>query len=268
MAEEAAISVVSPSKQSLWGSSWARLGPPFIILVLVLGGWETAVRVLETPSWLLPAPSTIVRAAFQMETLPEYTRLTLLTSFSGFGISVIVGVLLAAGIAQFRFMERGIHPYIVLANAIPVVAIYPLLTIWLGFGITPRILTVSMMTLFPIVTNTARGLKAADPLMLELMRSLNANRWEVFSKVQFPSALPYIFAGFRIAVTLSLIGAVVAEFYGADEGLGFLVIISASQLQTPQLFVAVSTLALLGISLFILFGQLERMVSRWRADPQ
>lgn len=265
MADEV-ISVVAPRKDSLWGSSRARLGPPLIILVLVVGAWEAAVRILETPSWLLPGPSTIARTSVHMETLAEYTRLTLMTSLTGFGISVIVGVTLAAGIAQFRFMERGIQPYIVLANAIPIVAIYPLLTIWLGFGITPRILTVSMMTLFPIVTNTARGLKAADPLMLELMRSLNANRWEVFSKVQFPSALPYMFAGFRIAATLSLIGAVVAEFYGADQGLGFLVIISASQLQTPQLFVAVCVLALLGISLFILFGQLERMVSRWRAD--
>jgi ABC-type nitrate/sulfonate/bicarbonate transport system permease component len=267
MADEV-IPVAAAPKPSLWGSSRARIGPPLIILVVVLGAWELAVRILDTPSWLLPTPSTIARTSVQMETLPEFTRLTLLTALAGFGISVVLGVTLAAGIAQFRFMERGIHPYIVLANAIPVVAIYPLLTIWLGFGITPRVLTVSMMTLFPIVTNTARGLKAADPLMLELMRSLNANRWEVFSKVQFPSALPYIFAGFRIAATLSLIGAVVAEFYGADQGLGFLVIISASQLQTPQLFVAVCVLALLGISLFILFGQLERMVSRWRIDTQ
>jgi ABC-type nitrate/sulfonate/bicarbonate transport system permease component len=267
MADEI-ISVMTPPKKSLWGSSRARLGPPLIILVVVLTTWEVAVSLLDTPSWLLPNPSTIVRTSFEMETLLPFTRLTILTSLTGFVISVVLGVTLAAGIAQFRFMERGIHPYIVLANAIPVVAIYPLLTIWLGFGITPRIITVSMMTLFPIVTNTARGLKAADPLMHELMRSLNANRWEVFSKVQFPSAIPYMFAGFRIAATLSLIGAVVAEFYGADQGLGFLVIISASQLQTPQLFVAVSMLALLGITLFMIFGQLERMVSRWRVDPQ
>jgi len=164
-----------------------------------------------------------------------------------------------------RFLERGVFPYIIVSNAIPIIAIVPLLSIWFGHGIAPKIMIASIITFFPIVTNTTRGLKSADRRILDFMRSINATRSEVFFKVQLPSAVPYIFAGFKIAASLSLVGAVVAEFYGSDRGLGYLVITSATQLRTDLLFVSIIILAALGVSLFALFGHLERISLRGEA---
>jgi ABC-type nitrate/sulfonate/bicarbonate transport system permease component len=247
------------AREELW---WERFVPPLIFLFVVLVLWEGAVRLFEIPPWLLPAPSRIFQRFLLSDTLWYHTSLTLLEALAGFSLSAVIGILLSAGIVHSRFLERGVFPYIIVSNSIPIIAIIPLLTIWFGFGIAPKIMIAAIITFFPIVTNTTRGLKSADPRVLDFMHSINATRWQVFSKVQFPSALPYIFAAFKIAASLSLVGAVVGEFYGADRGLGFLVITSATQLKTDLLFVAITVLAVLGVSLFTLFGRLEARVSR------
>jgi len=246
-------------KRERW---WDRFVPPIIFLVVVLIFWESAVRLFDMPAWLLPAPSRIFQRFLRSDTLWYHTGLTLLEALSGFSVSAVIGILLSAGIVHSRFLERGVFPYIIVSNSIPIIAIIPLLTIWFGFGISPKIMIAAIITFFPIVTNTTRGLKSADPRVLDFMHSINATRWQVFKKVQFPSALPYIFAAFKIAASLSLVGAVVGEFYGADRGLGYLVITSATQLQTDLLFVAITVLAVLGVGLFTLFGRLEAYVSR------
>jgi len=239
-------------------SWWERALPPAIFLVVLLCVWEGAVRWLGIPKWLLPAPSDILLRLLKLRTLWLHTGLTVMEALTGFTASVLLGISLSAGIVHSRFLERGVFPYVVVSNAIPVIAIIPLLTIWFGFGYAPKIMIAAIMSFFPIVTNTTRGLKAADARVLDFMRSINATRWQVFAKVQFPSALPFIFAAFRIASSLSIVGAVVAEFYGSDRGLGYLVITSATQLQTDLLFVAIGVLATLGIGCFSVFGYIER----------
>jgi ABC-type nitrate/sulfonate/bicarbonate transport system permease component len=174
----------------------------------------------------------------------------------------VLGIALSAGIVHSRFLERGVFPYVIVSNAIPIIAVIPLLTIWFGFGIAPKIMICAIISFFPIVTNTTRGLKATDRRIIEFMRSINATRWEILLKVQLPSALPFIFASFKIAASLALVGAVVAEFYSSDTGLGYLVITSATQLRTDLLFVSIVVLAVLGIGSFILFGYLERLATR------
>ena len=245
-----------------------RYLPPVIFLVVILSVWEGAVRLFNVPPWLLPAPSQVLQRFMTSTTLPYHTGLTLMEALAGFSISVILGITISAGIVHSRFLERGVFPYIIVSNAIPIIAIIPLLTIWFGYGITPKILIAAIISFFPIVTNTTRGLKSADPRIMDFMHSINATRWEVFSKVQFPSALPYIFAAFKIAASLSLVGAVVAEFYGSDRGLGFLVITSATQLQTDLLFVSIVILAILGVSLFAIFGKLEQAFSRGEVEVE
>jgi ABC-type nitrate/sulfonate/bicarbonate transport system permease component len=242
-----------------------RLAPPLLILTAVLGIWELLVRAFDVPPWLLPAPSAIALRFVKATNLAYHTGLTVVEALSGFAISAVVGITLAAFIVHSRFLERGVFPYIIISNAIPIIAIIPLLTIWFGYGITPKILIAAIITFFPIVTNTTRGLKSADRRILDFMYSINATRREIFFKVQLPSALPYIFAGFKIAASLSLVGAVVAEFYGADRGLGYLVITSATQLRTDLLFVSIIVLAALGVSLFSLFGYLEKLALRGEA---
>ena len=242
-----------------------RLLPPVLILGLILGVWEALVHMLDLPPWLLPSPSAIVGRFFRATNLLYHTGLTVFEALAGFAASAVIGITLSALIVHSRFLERGVFPYIIVSNAIPIIAVVPLLTIWFGHGIAPKIMIASIITFFPIVTNTTRGLKSADRRLLDFMRTINATRREVFFKVQLPSALPYIFAGFKIAASLALVGAVVAEFYGADRGLGYLVITSATQLRTDLLFVSIIILAALGVSLFALFGHLERISLRGEA---
>lgn len=244
-----------------------RLGPPLLILFVILAVWEAAVRLLEVPPWLLPAPSKIALRFGRTQDLAYHTGLTLFEAGLGFTLSAIFGIALSAGIANSRFLERGILPYVIVSNAVPIIAIVPLLNIWLGFGIATKVVIAAIITFFPIVTNTTRGLKSADPRILDLMHSINATSAQVFFKVQLPSALPFVFAGFRIAASLSLVGAVVGEFYGADRGLGYLVITAATQLRTDLLFVAIIVLATIGVLTFWLFGLLERRALHGQAEP-
>jgi ABC-type nitrate/sulfonate/bicarbonate transport system permease component len=236
--------------------------PPLVILAVVLGSWELAVKALDIPPWLLPAPSDIVDRFLKTTTLWYHTGITVLEAAAGFAVSAALGISLSAGIVHSRFLERGVFPYVIVSNAIPIIAIIPLLTIWFGFGIAPKIMICAIISFFPIVTNTTRGLKSADRRIVEFMRSINATRMELLLKVQLPTALPFIFASFKIAASLALVGAVVAEFYSSDRGLGYLVITSATQLRTDLLFVAIVVLAALGVSSFLLFGWLERKATR------
>jgi len=236
--------------------------PPFLILAVVLGFWELSVKAFDLPPWLLPAPSDVAARFIKTTTLWYHTGLTVIEALAGFLISAVSGVLLSAGIAHSRFLERGVFPYVIVSNAIPIIAIIPLLTIWFGFGIAPKIMICAIISFFPIVTNTTRGLKSADRRVIEFMHSINATRSEILVKVQLPSALPFIFASFKIAASLALVGAVVAEFYSSDNGLGYLIITSATQLRTDLLFVCIVVLAMLGVASFMLFGYLERKASR------
>jgi len=245
---------------------WERVLPPAIFLIVAVVAWEGAVQSFGIPKWLLPAPSAILARFLKTPNLWYHTLLTVMEATSGFVASAVLGISLAAGISHSRFLERGVFPYVVISNAIPIIAIIPLLTIWFGFGYAPKIMIAAIISFFPIVTNTTRGFKSADQRALDFMRSINATRWQVFTKIQFPTALPFMFAAFRIASSLSIVGAVVAEFYGSDRGLGYLVITSATQLQTDLLFVSIAVLAILGVSCFSLFGRVERAFSAWQAD--
>jgi ABC-type nitrate/sulfonate/bicarbonate transport system permease component len=239
-----------------------QFGPPLVVLCALLVVWQGAVRVLDIPPWLLPAPTDIWTRLVGTARLWYHTGQTVLEAACGFAVSAVLGVGLSAGIVHSRLLDRGLFPYIVISNAIPIIAIIPLLTIWFGFGIGPRIMICAIISFFPIVTNTTRGLRSADRRIIEFMHSINATAWKIFYKVQLPSALPFIFAGFKIAGSLALVGAVVSEFYSSDHGLGYLVITSATELRTDLLFAAITVLASLGILSFSLFGYLERAVTR------
>jgi ABC-type nitrate/sulfonate/bicarbonate transport system permease component len=239
-----------------------QLGPPLVVLGVLLLAWQGAVRAFDIPPWLLPAPTDVWARLAGTARLWYHTGHTLLEAASGFAVSAVLGVGLSAGIVHSRLLDRGLFPYIVVSNAIPIIAIIPLLTIWFGFGIGPRVMICAIISFFPIVTNTTRGLRSADRRIIEFMHSINATPWKIFYKVQLPSALPFIFAGFKIAGSLALVGAVVSEFYSSDHGLGFLIITSATELRTDLLFAAIAVLAALGVLSFSLFGYLERAVTR------
>jgi ABC-type nitrate/sulfonate/bicarbonate transport system permease component len=239
-----------------------QFAPPLLVLAVLLVAWQAAVRLLDIPPWLLPAPTDIWARLGGTARLWYHTGQTMLEAASGFAVSAVLGVVVSAGIVHSRLLDRSLFPYIVVSNAIPIIAIIPLLTIWFGFGIGPRVMICAIISFFPIVTNTTRGLRSADRRIIEFMHSINATPWKIFYKVQLPSALPFIFAGFKIAGSLALVGAVVSEFYSSDHGLGYLIITSATELRTDTLFAAITVLAALGVTSFSLFGYLERAVTR------
>ena len=239
--------------------------PGLIVLAALLGLWEGLVALSHTPAWLLPAPSAIVAAAVgAQDLLLRHTAVTLLEALLGFGAALVLGLVLAAAMALSPALERALYPLVVASQAINPLAIAPLLLIWLGYGLEPKVVIVVLICFFPIVVNTVDGLRATDPELTRLLRSLGADRWQVFRLVRLPAALPYLLSGAKVAIAVSVIGAVIGEWVGASAGLGYFMIRSAAALQTPRVFAAVVITALLGLLLFGLAGLVERWLLPWR----
>lgn len=238
---------------------------PLVILSLAVGAWEIGVRITDTPRWFLPAPSEIARETIESrQILWGHTRTTLEEVLIGYVIAAVVGVLSALGIASSRIAERAIYPAIVASQAIPIVALAPILLIWFGYGMTPKVIVVVLLCFFPIAVNMADGLRAIDPDAVALLRSMGANRWQIMRIVRIPSSLPYLLSGLRIAAAVSVIGAIVGEWVGASSGLGYLMTRSAAHFQTSLLFAAVGISAVMGISLFGIVALSERWLLPWR----
>ena len=239
--------------------------PALLVLAGLLGLWEGLVALTRTPAWLLPAPSAIIAAAVGVQDLLlRHTAVTLLEALLGFGAALVLGLLLAAAMALSPALERALYPLVIASQAINPLAIAPLLLIWLGYGLEPKVVIVVLICFFPIVVNTVDGLRATDPELTRLLRSLGADRWQVFRLVRLPAALPYLLSGAKVAIAVSVIGAVIGEWVGASAGLGYFMIRSAAALQTPRVFAAVVITALLGLLLFGLAGLVERWLLPWR----
>jgi ABC-type nitrate/sulfonate/bicarbonate transport system permease component len=238
--------------------------PPVVIIVCVLGVWEGLVRLFVVPEWLLPAPSAIgVELHDSASLLWGHTLVTLEEVLIGFGLALGVGIFLAIGIAYSRLLERSVYPFVIASQTIPIIAIAPLLLIWLGYGLSPKIVVVALISFFPIVVNMVDGLKAVDVDMIDMMRTMGASRWQIFTKLQMPSSLPSLFSGTKIAIAVSVIGAVIGEWVGARAGLGYLMTVSAPYFLTARVFAAIFILSVMGIALFVTVALLERVLLPW-----
>lgn len=236
---------------------------PAIIIVLLLA-WEFFVHIRDIPNWLLPAPSGIAATLFQDAwMLSGHTWVTFIEVILGFAAAVVAGVFLASAIALNRNIEQSIYPIIVASQTIPIIVIAPMLLVWIGYGLAPKIIVVALISFFPITVNMVDGLRAIDPDMQRLLRTMGANKWQEFIKVRFPTSLPYLFSGLKIAIAVSVIGAVIGEWVGSKEGLGYLMIRSKPQFQTERVFAAIVILSFMGVFLFILIGVLQRFVTPW-----
>jgi len=192
-----------------------------------------------------------------------HTWVTLEEVLLGFGLSLSGGVVLAVLIAYSRTLERSIYPLVIASQTIPIIAIAPLLLIWVGYGVGPKVIVVALIAFFPIVVNTVDGLKSADRDMINLMRTLGASRWQIFTKVQVPTSLPFLFSGVRVAIAVSVIGAVIGEWVGSSQGLGYLMIRSKPQFLTERVFAAIFILSVMGVGLFLIVGLVERYMIPW-----
>ncbi|MXZ00444.1 ABC transporter permease [Candidatus Poribacteria bacterium] len=238
---------------------------PIVILLAVLGIWETSVHVFDIPRYILPPPSKIVLTLFEEhEQLLKHTLVTLEEMLLGFALAVSIGIPLAVLMFEFPVLEKAFYPYVIGSQTVPVFAIAPLLVLWFGFGIASKVVMAALIVFFAIVLNTLDGLKSTDPDTVNLFRILRATRWQILWKVRIPSALPFIFSGAKIGISISTIGAVIGEWVGAKAGLGYLMLYANGQLQVSLVFAAIFCLTLLGLGLFGLLTLLERYVMPWR----
>ena len=248
--------------------------PPLVALVVLLTLWEGTVRLLEVPRWLVPPPSAIgAVGAQEASSLFGAAVTTGRSALVGFGLSAVLGVLVAVLLASSRMMERALYPYTLFLQTVPIVAIAPLLVLWFGPG--PRAVAVSsfIVSLFPVIANTLTGLRSVEPSLRDMFRLYGARRLATLWKLELPAAMPHLFTGLRIASGLSVIGAIVGEFVaGFSEGtagLGILVLAAYRQLRTDLLFAAVLAASGLGL---VLFGAVSltgaRLLRRWHPSAQ
>lgn len=238
---------------------------PTVLLLAIGVVWETAVRATDTPAWMLPPPSAIARSFVgDWSLLLHHTRVTLVEVLLGFGLALIAGIVSGVAIDGSAILRRSVYPLVIASQTIPMVALAPLMLIWFGYGLMPKILITALIGYFPIAVNTVDGLRSADRDILSLLRAMGSSPWQRFHMVRVPSALPLLFSGARIAITFCVIGAVFGELVGASEGLGYLMTRSAAQFQTARLFACIAILALMGIGLFGVIALIERCALPWR----
>jgi NitT/TauT family transport system permease protein len=238
---------------------------PLVLVVFVLG-WEGMVRAWHVPEFLVPAPSAIGRALVAGLTSRLYLDhfgVTLYESLLGFLIAAAAGIACGTVIAQFRVVEQTLYPYLVALQTLPKIAIAPLLIVWLGFGLTSKVVIAALVAFFPVLVNVIVGLKTVDASKLDLMRSLDANRWQTFRYVTFPNALPFVFAGLDIAIVFSVLGAIVGEFVGSQRGLGNLILQFHTSLDMAGMFAVLLLLAALGVGLHLAIQAIQRRVIFW-----
>ena len=240
---------------------------PLLALVLALTAWSAVVAIFAIPDYLLPAPQAVAaRILKDWPLLWKHGIYTLVSVLTGFAASIAIGVPIAFAIVLSRSMERLVMPFLVMSQTIPKVAIAPILVVWLGFGILPKIAIVFLISFFPIVVSTVVGLKSVETDMIDLVRSMGAGTPKIMLRVRAPSALPQMFAGFKIAVCLAVVGAIVGEFVGSDRGLGYLLLTSTGTLDGPLIWAALLVLIAMGMILFAIVSVVERLAIPWHVS--
>ncbi len=248
-----------------WGGAAWEYAPALVLLAALVGLWELMVEVLDTRPYILPAPSAIWDVfAEKGHLFPAHIRTTAVEAIAGIGAAAAGGVILAVLIASIPIVRRVLYPIAVTSQTIPMIVLAPLLVVWLGLGIEPKVTVVGLVCFFPIVVSTVDGLASADREMVALVRSMGASRLEVLRHVLIPSAVPSFFAGLKIAAAYAVIGAIFGEWVGAQSGLGIFIIRSRSAYQTDQIFAAIVVIALLSIALFVAVHLLARVASPWK----
>lgn len=237
---------------------------PFVGLVVFLGIWEIAVNIWDVPSYLLPPPTEIVQTmGDQMSRLLEHSWVTAYEMLLGYLLAIGVAVPLAIGITASPAFDRFITPILLFFQTVPKIAIAPLFLVWFGVGALPKVLVAFLISFFPIIIDTAVGLRSVPQEMIDLARSMGATRQQIFTRFRLPTSLPYMFSGLKVAATLAVVGAVVGEFVGADKGLGYLLLVANSNLQTALMFGTIVALTAQGLILFYAIQFLESLLIPW-----
>jgi NitT/TauT family transport system permease protein len=259
--------VTQPEPHATASRQWIQVALVLLTMVAFVGLWALVVQLTGYPPFILPGPERVwtrLLAVAADGTLWRNSVVTLTEVLAGLAVGMSVAFVLGYLLSRSRTVERIVAPYIVASQSIPIVAIAPLLVIWFGTGATSKIMVSALIVFFPILISCIAGLRSAEPDLRDLMRSLEATRWQTFCKLELPAAMPMIVSGLKVGATLSVIGAVVGEFVGADRGLGFLVKQGQGIYDTPLMFVAVLSLVVIAMSLYGLVALVERYLLAWK----
>jgi ABC-type nitrate/sulfonate/bicarbonate transport system permease component len=238
--------------------------PAAAFLVFLIGFWEAWVRIFNTRPYILPAPSQVWQAFLETKhTLPEHITTTLTEALLGLAIAATAGVVIAMTLTMVPFIRRMLYPLLVISQTIPMVVLAPLLVVWFGFGMTPKVVVVALFGFFPICVATADGLLGADREMVGLVRSMGGKTMAVMRYVLIPSALPAFFAGLKIAATYAVLGAIIGEWVGASSGLGIYITRAQTAFRIDRVFVAVVVVAAVSIALFAAVHLAARLATPW-----
>ncbi|WP_199435563.1 ABC transporter permease [Qaidamihabitans albus] len=243
---------------------------PWISTPLLLAAffllWDTFVRVYDISELVLPPPATVFDSLADVVTTPEtwqHARVTATETISGFLIALGCGIAVGVVLGKVPWMERSLRPLIVASQVVPKVALIPLFVIWFGFGMTSKIIMSAMLAFFPIMLNVQLGVRSVDTGQREVMRSLNASRWQTFKHLELKSTMPYVFTGMEVGIVFAIIGTIVGEYLGGSEGLGYLVVRTLNELNAPALFAIIILLSTLGLTLYFIVNSLKRFIIPW-----
>lgn len=244
-----------------------RFWPPLLLLAAGIGLWELVVRAAHVPDYLFPAPSAVGSAlGSDAGLLAHATLVTLREVVLGYLLALGLALLLAVLLHFSTALRQALLPLLVLSQTVPTVLLAPILAVLLGYGIEPKLIVVAIVCFFPIVVNTVDGLRATDPELVRMMRTLDGDRWAIFRRVELPGALPAIFSGARVAATYAAVGAVFGEWAGSSAGLGFVMLQSEPALATSRIFAAVLILSSIALGLYGLVTLAERLLVPWQHE--
>jgi NitT/TauT family transport system permease protein len=250
----------------LLNAGWLR---PVFFLVFLVVLWDLTIRVFNIPPYQIPKPVDVVTTLWQeWPMLLREAWPTTLATIQGFLLSAAFGIPVAMLIAGSRTVEAYVYPLLVFSQSIPKIAIAPLFVVWFGFGMFPKVLSAFLLGFFPVVVSAVQGFKSVEPDMMDLARAMEANRLQIFRMVSLPHAMPAIFAGLKVSITLAVVGAVVGEFVGSNSGIGYVLQRSIGNFELPTMFAALVVLSLIGVILFWILDVLERIAIPWHASQR
>ncbi|MEA2331030.1 MAG: NitT/TauT family transport system permease protein [Thermoleophilaceae bacterium] len=255
-------------KRGLSGRARAIARPLITVAVLLLG-WELWVQLADVEVYVVPSmTSTLEGMVTESEELLPAARLTVTETLLGFAIAAVASVALAAAFVAWRPLEKSVYPLVVTSQLIPLAAIAPLMITWFGFGLMSKLIIVFLICFFPIVVNGVAGLRSVETEKLYLARSMGASEWKVFAKIRFPAALPNLFAGLKLAAAFAVVGAVLGEFVGAEDGLGHIVLESSGTFDTVLVFAALMYLIIFATAFFYAVAAVERVTIHWHVSQR
>ena len=250
---------MSPRRQEI-----LRIAMPWLAMALFLVVWELVCIVFDLPEILLPRPTKVFAVFVQrIDILLAFCWDTLWTTVLGFLIAIAGGVMLGVLIGASPLIYSGLYPLLIAFNAVPKVAIVPILMIWVGVGALPAVITAFVISFFPIVVNVATGLATIEPEMIDVLKSLGASRFEILRKVGIPRAMPYLFASLKVAITLAFIGSVISETVGGNRGIGFIMLSASARNDAPTTFAGLFAIAIMGVLMYAICALVEKRMTRW-----